>query len=148
MTSMPMAHFFAFGRISDSFKGWSDVFLGSRSVCSPISGNFSARGAPRFWKFCNDFARVLRKICVTSARHAGVFACTTHFRLGDEIQRCSEVCATHVLNPSARRFCARGAPKFRKFCKFFARFRREVCVISTPDARLFGGQRTHDFFEN
>ena len=35
--------------------------------------------------------------------------------------------------------------KFRKFCNFFARVRRKVCVISTLDARLFGGQRTHDF---
>ena len=34
------------------------------------------------------------------------------------------------------------------FCKFFARFRREVCVISTPDARLFGCQRNHDFLKS
>ena len=49
------------------------MLFGSRSACWPISGNFSARGAPRFWEFCNDFARVLRKICVTSARHSGFF---------------------------------------------------------------------------
>ena len=50
----------------------------------------------------------------------------------------------NVRGPSARKFCARGSPKFRKFCNFFARFRRKICVISTPDARLFGCQRTHD----
>ena len=30
------------------------------------------------------------------------------------------------------------------FANFFARFQRKVCVISTPDARLFGCQRTHN----
>ena len=34
------------------------------------------------------------------------------------------------------------------FCKFFARVRREVCVVSTPDARLFGCQRNHDFLKS
>ena len=32
----------------------------------------------------------------------------------------------------------------RNRANFFARFQRKVCVISTPDARLFGCQRTHD----
>ena len=50
----------------------------------------------------------------------------------------------NVRRPNACKFCARGAPKLRKFCNFFARFRRKICVISTPDARLFGCQRTHD----
>ena len=50
----------------------------------------------------------------------------------------------NVRRPNACKFCARGAPKLRKFCNFFARFRRKICVISTPDARLFGCQRTHN----
>ena len=54
----------------------------------------------------------------------------------------------NVRGPSARKFCARGSPKFRKFCNFFARFRRKICVISTPDARLFGCQRTHDLVKS
>ena len=38
--------------------------------------------------------------------------------------------------PSARNFCARGVPDFRNFCKFFARFLRKFCVISTLDSRV------------
>ena len=38
--------------------------------------------------------------------------------------------------PSARNFCARGVPDFRNFCKFFARFLRKICVISTLDSRV------------
>ena len=37
---------------------------------------------------------------------------------------------------SARNFCARGVPDFRKICKFFARFLRKICVISTLDSRV------------
>ena len=42
-------------------------------------------------------------------------------------------------------FCARGAPKFRKFCNSFVKFLRIFCVISTPNAYLFGADRTLDF---
>ena len=38
----------------------------------------------------------------------------------------------------ARRFYARGAPKFQKFCNSSARFWRRFCVISTPSAHFFG----------
>ena len=38
--------------------------------------------------------------------------------------------------PTARNFCARGVPDFRKFCKFFARFLRKICIISTLDSRV------------
>ena len=49
----------------------------------------------------------------------------------------------NVFWPCARKFCAHGAPKFREFCNSFARFRRTICVIPTPGARVFGRQRTH-----
>ena len=39
--------------------------------------------------------------------------------------------------------CARRAKIWKTFCKFFARFRRTICVIPTPDARGFGRRRTH-----
>ena len=35
-------------------------------------------------------------------------------------------------------FCARGAPKFRKFCNSFVKFLRGFRVISTPNAHFFG----------
>ena len=43
--------------------------------------------------------------------------------------------------------CARCA-EIKGICNFFARFRRKVCVISTPDAHLFGFQRIHDLVKS
>ena len=40
--------------------------------------------------------------------------------------------------------CTRRAENFRKFCNSFARFWRNLCVISTPNARLFGSERISD----
>ena len=78
-----------------------------------------------------------------STFYFGFFYILTHCRLSEEMQR--GFCGfRNVRWPNACKFCARGAPKLRKFCNFFARFRRKICVISTPDARLFGCQRTHD----
>ena len=51
-------------------------------------------------------------------------------------QRRSKLCAAHVGRLHAIFFCARGVPDFRKFCKFFARFLRKICVISTLDSRV------------
>ena len=45
--------------------------------------------------------------------------------------------------PSACNFCARGVPDFRKFCKFFARILRKICVISTLDSRFILHQNAH-----
>jgi len=49
-----------------------------------------------YGNFAIIFARLFRKICVTSARHSGFLACAKHYRLGEEMQRCSAVCETHV----------------------------------------------------
>ena len=48
-------------------------------------------------------------------------------------------------SPGKIKFCARGAPKFRKFYNSFVKFLRKFCVVSTPDAYLFGSDRTLDF---
>ena len=45
-------------------------------------------------------------------------------------------------------FCARGAPKFRKFCNSFVKILRGFRVISTPDAHFFGSEQTSDFAES
>ena len=45
-------------------------------------------------------------------------------------------------------FCARGAPKFRKFCNSFVKFLRGFRVISTPDAHFFGSEQPSDFTES
>ena len=106
-------------------------------------GNFSARGAPNFREICNYFARVFAEDLRDLDILLGLFCILTHCRLSEEMQR--GFCGLrNVCWPNACKFCARGAPKLRKFCNFFARFRRKICVISTPDARLFGCQRTHD----
>ena len=44
--------------------------------------------------------------------------------------------AQRTLAECTQIFCARGVPDFRKFCKFFARFLRKICVISTLDSRV------------
>ena len=80
------------------------------------------------------------------AHHSG-FIAFQRCRLGEELKRCCAGCATYIGRVLAN-FCARGAPKYREFYNFFARFRRKVCVISTPDARLFGCQRTHDLVKS
>ena len=43
---------------------------------------------------------------------------------------------------------ARGAPKFQKFYDSFMKFLRKFCVVSTPDAYLFGADRTLDFINS
>ena len=43
--------------------------------------------------------------------------------------------------PNARIFPASGMPKFRNFCISFAHFWRNIRVISTPNASLFGSKR-------
>ena len=93
----------------------------SRSARWPISGNFSARGAPKFWEICNSFARLLRKICETSARHSGFFACTTHYRLDEELQRCSVVCVTYVgrVHANFARAVRRNSGNFAIFSRDF-----------------------------
>ena len=47
--------------------------------------------------------------------------------------------------PSACNFlCAQRAENFQKFCNCFARFWRNICVISTPNASFFGMERVVD----
>ena len=49
------------------------TFCSMRSGCWPNARSFCARGAPEFRKFCNFFAQVWRKICVTSTSDAHFF---------------------------------------------------------------------------
>ena len=77
----------------------------------------------------------------------GLLCISTHDRLGEGLQRCSVVYTTYVGRVHAN-FARAVRKKFRKICNFFTRFRRKVCVISTPDARLFGCQRTHDLVKS
>ena len=51
--------------------------------------------------------------------------------------------AQRTLAECTQIFCARGVPDFRKFCKFFARFLRKICVISTLDSRFILHQNAH-----
>ena len=70
--STPNARFFGMVRNVDS-ANFSDVSLSMRSARWPDACSFCARGAPEFRKFCNFFAQVWRKICVTSTSDAHFF---------------------------------------------------------------------------
>ena len=100
----------------------------------------------KFSKILQFFARFWRNICVLSTLNARFFETERIFDSVNFSDVSLSMCSARW--PDACKFCARGAPKFRKFCNFFARFRRKVCVISTPDARLFGCQRTHDLVKS
>ena len=56
-------------------------------------------------------------------------------------RRC-ELCAMHAGRLHAF-FWARDVPDFRKFCKFFARFLRNICVISTLNSRVILHSNAH-----
>ena len=102
----------------------------------PSSRNFCARGAPKFFgNFEISFARVRRKTCVIPTPDAFFFGSECNY---DSInsQRRNGVRTESARWPSARIFCARGVPDFRKFCKFFARILRKICVIPTLDSRF------------
>ena len=45
-------------------------------------------------------------------------------------------------------FCARGAPKFRKFCNSSLKNLRGFRVISTLDAHSFGSEQMSDFIKS
>ena len=77
------------------------------------------------------------------------FCISTHFRLGEEMQRRSAVCATYIGRVHANFVRAvRLLSKLQEFCNSFARIRRKICVISTPDARVFECQRPHDLVKS
>ena len=47
--------------------------------------------------------------------------------------------------PRTIQFCARNALKFQNFYNSFVKVLRKFCVVSTPDAYLFGSDHTSDF---
>ena len=95
---------------------------------------FCARRAENSRKLCNSFARVGRKICVIPTLDAFFFKSECNTDSINSQRRC-EVCAAHAGRVHAI-FCARAVPDFRTISKFFARFLRKICVISTLDARV------------
>ena len=142
VTSTPDAYFFAFGRTSELVKSCNDVLRFTQRMLADFRQFLCARRAKfpgNLQLFRATFAEDLRDLDIL----LGLFCILTHCRLGEEIQR--GFCGLrNVRWPNACKCCARGAPKLQNFCNFFARLRRKICVISTPDARLFGCQRTHD----
>ena len=91
--------------------------------------------AENFRGLRNFFARVGRKICVIPTLHIFFFfgyAC--NYDSINSQRRCGVIHSARW--PSARNFCARGVPDFRKFCNFFARFLRKICVMSTLNSRV------------
>ena len=146
MTSTPDAHFFAFGRTSDSFKICSDMLLFTQRMLADFRQLFCARRAKVLGflqLFRATFAEDLRDLRAS----LGLLCIVAYDRLGEELQRCSVVYTTYVGRVHAN-FARAVRKKFRKICNFFMRFRCKVCVISTPDARLFGCQHTHDLVKS
>ena len=93
-----------------------------------------AQGAPKFRKFCNSFARFSHKICVISTPRVCFFGSE---RTMDPAESFSDVIrfAQRML-AEMNEFCARGAPKFRKFCNSFVKFLRGFRIFLL-DAHLF-----------
>ena len=71
--------------------------------------------------FAIIFARLFRKICVTSARHSSFFACSKQYRLGEEMQRYSEVLETHVGRMLERKVFVRAERQNSGNFAFFSR---------------------------
>ena len=96
---------------------------------------FCARGAPKFFgNFEISFARVRRKTCVIPTPDAFFFGSECNYDSINSQRRCGNMQSARW--PSARNFWAWSVPDFRKLCKFFARFLRKICVISTLDSRV------------
>ena len=137
--STPDAHFFGSEQPSDFTESCSDVTTFAQRTLAECIHYFSASGMPKFRKFCNSFAKLLRKFCVIST----VSAPGAHF-FGSEqssnfTKSCSDVTIFFAANAGRIHaiIFAQGAPKFRKSCNSFARFSHKICVISTPrGARL------------
>ena len=124
------------------------MFSGLRSARWPSSGIvFCARDSPKFREFRNSFARILRKSCVLST------AALSHFLHLNALPT-RQAAATKFRGlrnahwPIARKFCARGAPKFQEFCNSFARFGRKTLRDLDADRALFRWQRTRDLFKS
>ena len=104
---------------------------------------FFVRAARRiFSKNLHFFRAILAQHLRDLDAERAPFRYGTHCRLG-RLQRSFAVCAA-VAGRMHAVFCARGAPDFRKFCIFFARVWRKICVTSTPDAHFFAFGRTAD----
>jgi len=98
------------------------------------SGNFEILSRD----FANKFAQNLRDLDAGRAR----VRMSTPSWLGEELWSCHA--SFSARRPSARNYLRAPRRNFRKFCNSFARFWRNLCVISTPNARLFGSERIFD----
>ena len=105
---------------------------------------FFVRGACRI---SGNFANFSRDFCAkfaSSRRWTRALSCIrTH---AESKKSCNEdLRFAQPRWPSSRNFCARGAPKFfGNFEISFARVRRKLCVIPTPDAFFFGSECNAD----
>ena len=95
---------------------------------------FCARRAENFRGLRNFFAEVGRKICVVPTLDAFFFGSECNADSINSQRRCESMRSERW--PSPRKSYARGVPDFRKSCKFFARFLRKICVISTLHPRV------------
>ena len=134
--STPDAHFFGSEQPSIFTKSCNDVPIFFVANAGRVHAILSAQGAPKFRKFCNSFARFSHRICVISTPRACFFGSA---RTMNPDESFSDVLrfAQRML-AEMNEFCARGAPKFQKFCNSFLKVLRGFRVISTPDAHFFG----------
>ena len=89
----------------------------------------SAQASMKFRKFCNSFARFSHKICVISTPRVCFFESE---RTMDPAESFGDIILFgNRMLAEMNEFCARGAPKFRKFCigffpEKFARISRDL----------------------
>ena len=102
---------------------------------------------PKFRKFCNSFAKFLRKFCVISTPGAHFFGSEQTYNF---TQRCSDVTIFFRSErwPSKRNsFCARRA-EIPEILQFFRGIFAHNLLISTPRACILESQRTMDPVES
>ena len=110
----PDAHFFESKRITDSFKSCSDAMQFAQRTLAESSHFLCARHA-EILKILHFFHANFAAKCASSRFLTCAFfgyQCTA-----DSVNSCSDAMGRWQM---ARRFCARGAPKFQKFCNSFA----------------------------
>ena len=95
-----------------------------------------------------EILQIFRAIFAQNLRHldAGLARYLAFERTPTRKKSCNDVLRfAQPRWPSSRNFCARGAPKFfGNFEISFARVRRKLCVIPTPDAFFFGSECNAD----
>ena len=109
-------HIWTHIRRSQGMQRRSSAHAAHAGRVQAISLRAARQNSGKFAIFSN---RLLRKICVISARHLDFFCISTHCRLGEELQRGSEICSTYVGRLHAN--FVRAVRQIPEISQFFSR---------------------------